>query len=85
VERDWLSWTLGGGRIRAEHFGPLVARRPDSVVLAFDHEPRLDEIEKDYLRRMLGQYGGNRAKAALVLGISERNIYRLIKQYELGD
>ncbi len=73
------------GRIRAEHFGPLVARRPDSVSLAFDHEPSLAEIEKDYLRRTLLQYGGNRAKAALVLGISERNIYRLIRQYELDD
>ena len=73
------------GRIRAENFGPLVARRPDSVSLAFDHEPSLAEIEKDYLRRTLLQYGGNRAKAALVLGISERNIYRLIRQYELDD
>jgi len=63
----------------------LVARRPDSVSLAFDHEPSLAEIEKDYLRRTLLQYGGNRAKAALVLGISERNIYRLIRQYELDD
>ena len=73
------------GRIRAEHFGPLVARRSDSVVLAFDHEPSLGEIEKDYLRRTLLRHNGNRAKAALVLGISERNIYRLIKQHELGD
>ena len=73
------------GRIRAEHFGPLVVRRSDSVVLAFDHEPSLGEIEKDYLRRTLLRHGGNRAKAAVVLGISERNIYRLIKQYELGD
>ena len=72
-------------RIRAEHFGPLVVRRSDSVVLAFDHEPSLGEIEKDYLRRTLLRHGGNRAKAAEVLGISERNIYRLIKQYELGD
>ena len=73
------------GRIRAEHFGPLVASRRDSVVLTFDHEPSLGEIEKDYLRRTLLRHGGNRAKAALLLGISERNIYRLIKQYELGD
>ena len=72
-------------RIRAEHFGPLVARRADAVVLAFDHEPSLGEIEKDYLRRTLLRHGGNRAKAAAVLGISERNIYRLIKEYGLGD
>ncbi len=73
------------GRIRSEHFGPLVARRADSVILAFDHEPRLDEIEKDYLRRTLLRHSGNRAKAAVVLGISERNIYRLLKKHDLGD
>jgi len=73
------------GRIRPEHFGPLVARRADAVVLAFDHEPGLDEIEKDHLRRTLLRHGGNRAKAAAVLGISERNIYRLIRKHDLGD
>ena len=72
-------------RIRAEHFGPLVARRSDAVVLAFDHEPSLGEIEKEHLRRTLLRHGGNRARAAAVLGISERNIYRLIKEYGLGD
>ena len=72
-------------RIRAEHFGPIVGRRSDSVILAFEHEPSLAEIERDYLRRTLLRHGGNRARAAAILGISERNIYRLIKQYELGD
>ncbi len=72
-------------RIRPEHFGMLATRRAGAVVLSFDHEPSLEEIEKDYLRRTLGRYSGNRAKAAGILGISERNIYRLIKQYELGD
>lgn len=73
------------GRIRGEHFGPLVARRDDAVILAFASEPSLADIEKDYLRRTLARHGGNRARAASILGISERNIYRLIKQYELGE
>lgn len=38
-----------------------------------------------YLRWTLFRRGGNRAKAAVVFGVSERNIYRLIKQHELGD
>ena len=37
------------------------------------------------IRVPLLRHGGNQAKAAVVLGISERNIYRLIKQHELGD
>lgn len=72
-------------RIRPDHFGMLTARRAGAVVFSFDHEPSLEEIEKDYLRRTLVRYSGNRAKVAGILGISERNIYRLIKQYELGD
>ncbi|MGA9396565.1 MAG: sigma-54 dependent transcriptional regulator [Azonexus sp.] len=73
------------GRISPEYFGNLASRRDDAVVLSFAHEPRLDEVEKDYLRSTLQRHGGNRARAAAVLGISERNIYRLIKQYELAE
>lgn len=73
------------GKIRPEHFGMLASRREEAVVLAFEHEPSLSEIERDYLQRTLLRHGGNRAKAAAILGISERNIYRLIRQYELGD
>ena len=36
-------------------------------------------------RSTLLKHAGNRAKVAAVLGISERNIYRLIKQHGLGD
>jgi DNA-binding NtrC family response regulator len=72
-------------RVRSEHFSALAGRRDAAVVLTFDNEPTLAEIEKDYLRRTLLRYSGNRAKAAAVLGISERNIYRLIKEHGLGD
>ena len=78
---------LAGGdrRIRAEHFGPIVGRTSDAVILAFENEPSLADIERDYLRRTLLRHGGSRTRAAAVLGISERSIYRLIKQYELGE
>ena len=45
----------------------------------------LADIERDSLRRTLLRHGGTRPRAAAVLGISERSIYRLIKQYELGE
>ena len=78
---------LAGGdrRIRTEHFGPIVGRTSDAVILAFENEPSLADIERDYLRRTLLRHGGSRTRAAAVLGISERSIYRLIKQYELGE
>ena len=70
-------------RIRPEHFGPLLSRREHEVIYAFDHEPVLAEVERECLRQSLQRHAGNRAKVAAALGISERNIYRLIKQYDL--
>lgn len=70
-------------RIRPEHFGPLLSRREHAVIYAFDHEPPLAEVERECLRQSLLRHSGNRAKVAAALGISERNIYRLIKQYDL--
>ncbi len=70
-------------RIRPEHFGPLLSRREDAVIYAFEHEPKLAEVERECLRQSLIRHAGNRAQVAAVLGISERNIYRLIKLYEL--
>ncbi len=72
-------------RIRPEHFGPLHSRREDGLALNFEREPSLADVERECLRQSLVRHAGNRAKVAAVLGISERNIYRLIKQYELGD
>jgi two-component system response regulator AtoC len=72
-------------RIRPEHFGPLQERRDDAVVLAFGHEPSMLDVERECLRQSLIRHGGNRARVAAALGISERNIYRLIKQHQLGD
>ena len=46
------------------------------------HAPlTLEELERRHLLGVLGQVGGNRAQAAGILGISERNLYRLIKKY----
>lgn len=74
----------GQSRIGADLLSALAPRRDGAVTLSFDSEPTLQDIEKDYLHRALTRYGGNRAQAAQVLGISERNIYRLIKLHGLG-
>ncbi len=65
------------------HFGPLTSRREDAVIYAFNQEPTLADVERECLRQSLARHGGNRARVAATLGISERNIYRLIKQYGL--
>ncbi len=55
------------------------------VMELFDAEdlPSLEDVEKFLIERALKKYHGNRRKAARVLGMSERTLYRKIDQYEL--
>ena len=53
--------------------------------LSFDHEPTLDEIKEIYLSRLLGKHSGHRGRIASILGVSERNTYRLIKRFGLEE
>lgn len=49
-----------------------------------DDEPlAMDEIEREAIRRTLKKYNGRRKEAAEELKISERTLYRKIKQYDL--
>ncbi len=75
--------------IRARHLGlsaPPSAQssRCETAAFMFDHEPTLEEIRRDYLARLVVKYGGHRSRIAEVLGISERNTYRLLKKHGLS-
>jgi transcriptional regulator of acetoin/glycerol metabolism len=41
------------------------------------------EVEQNHIRVSLELCGGNRQKAAKAMGLSERTLYRKIKEYEL--
>jgi DNA-binding NtrC family response regulator len=41
----------------------------------------LDELERQHIRSALDACGGHRGQAARMLGISERNLYRKLKEY----
>ena len=43
--------------------------------------PTLEQAEKLYIGRLLRENAGNRARVAKILDISERNLYRKIKEY----
>ncbi|MHC5211751.1 MAG: sigma-54-dependent transcriptional regulator [Planctomycetota bacterium] len=43
-----------------------------------------DEVEREHIRATLALVGDNRAKAARMMGIGERTLYRKIKAYGLG-
>ena len=57
--------------IRPEHlaFGAPPSL-PAGTSLSFDHDPSLEEIERQYLEKMLEKHSGHRAFVAKILGIS---------------
>lgn len=42
---------------------------------------RLDEVEKNHIMRVLGRTGGHRARAAEMLGIDPKTLYRKLREY----
>ncbi|HYG08591.1 MAG TPA: sigma-54 dependent transcriptional regulator [Pyrinomonadaceae bacterium] len=42
----------------------------------------LEELERQHIIRVLEETGGNRERAAIVLGISARTLYRKLREYE---
>ena len=71
--------------IRSDHltFVSSQSRSATGVSLSFKAEPTLEEIQQRYLKSVLTKYSGHRATVAKVLGVSERNLYRLIRKYGL--
>jgi transcriptional regulator with PAS, ATPase and Fis domain len=48
-----------------------------------DQPPDMNSIEKEAIHNALAANGGNRRKTAKQLGISERTLYRRLKEYGL--
>ncbi|MFQ5870127.1 MAG: helix-turn-helix domain-containing protein, partial [Candidatus Zixiibacteriota bacterium] len=46
--------------------------------------PSMEEMEKELIARTLREVGGNRRKAAKLLGIGERTLYRKLDKYGLS-
>ena len=45
----------------------------------------LDELEKRHIKRVLDVTGGNRPKAAKILGVNVTTVYRKIEKYNIAD
>jgi two-component system response regulator AtoC len=67
-----------GGVIREEHLGLGPPSGDSESVFR-----TMDEVEKEHVRRVLEGVGGNKAKAARVLGMSKPRLYRLIEKHDL--
>jgi DNA-binding NtrC family response regulator len=62
-------------RIRAERKGDLAQTLPSHLPLA--------ELEKMYIQKILEEAGGNKKKAADILGIDRRTLYRMAARFGL--
>jgi DNA-binding NtrC family response regulator len=69
-----------GGVIRPEHLGLPVSESGSGPARTF---PTLATIERDHVKRALVLTGGNRTRAAEVLGISKPRLYRLLEKHDL--
>jgi two-component system response regulator AtoC len=73
--------------IHVQHLGlpEAAVAGTQGVEISFDHEPTLEEVKRRYLETLMTKYSGHRGKLASCLGISERNVYRLIEKYGLRE
>jgi transcriptional regulator with PAS, ATPase and Fis domain len=65
-----------------EKFRETKPRGEDSL---FEGLPSLEEIERRYLLHVLSRVGGNRTRAAEILGIDRRTLYRMLERHGVGD
>jgi transcriptional regulator with PAS, ATPase and Fis domain len=56
---------------------------PEVVVEETMKDLKLSNMEKDTIQKALIKNGGNRKATAVELGLSERTLYRKIKEYGL--
>ena len=89
-ELEQIKELLGGGAMPEEKPTTITISQPETSVRkpieAEDIDSsslRIDEGEKELIRRALEVTGGNRKEAAERLGFSERTLYRKIKEYDL--
>ncbi|MEW6324555.1 MAG: sigma-54 dependent transcriptional regulator [Nitrospirota bacterium] len=61
---------------------PMIAGRPDYSALeqAAQRQLSLAELEREYIARIIDQAGGNKNRAAQILGIDRKTLYRKLDQ-----
>jgi transcriptional regulator with PAS, ATPase and Fis domain len=68
-----------GERARASSADPSSTTSPNDPRTP---TPTLEELERRHILRVLEEAGGNRERAAAILGISARTLYRKLREYE---
>jgi two-component system response regulator AtoC len=78
--------TLSSGIIRLEDLPPEIvsvssAESILSDVATKDELPTLEQLEAAYLARVLNAVGGNKARAAQIMGVDRKTLYRMIDRH----
>ncbi len=69
--------------LNAENAGVVVSHAAHAAAPAPQTTPvTLEELEREHILRVLNAGGGNRERAAAILGISSRTLYRKLREYE---
>jgi DNA-binding NtrC family response regulator len=71
------------GAPQATAVGTTPAEPAASPIEAAEAMPTLEQLEREHVARALRAAGGHRGHAAKLLGISERNLYRKLREYGL--
>jgi two-component system, NtrC family, response regulator AtoC len=82
-----------GGRITSNDLPPRISLEhstnatpplsPDDLADLFSGLPSLDELERRYILHVLDATGSNRKRAAEILGINRKTLYRMAARFEI--
>jgi DNA-binding NtrC family response regulator len=76
--------TLGHGpAILPADLPPNLLAGADPMERALAKEASLEDLEKDYIVAILRRTKGHQIKAATILGIDRRTLYRKIRRYNI--
>jgi len=71
-----------GELIRREHLPPdMAGRTPEKQAFKIPFGLTLDTVEKEYILGSLQRNGGNKARTAEILGVSEKTLYNKLNRY----
>ena len=73
--------TTRGNEIGLKQLPSSMAPRQQAPQLQFSMGKSLEEIERDYILKTLSTLNGNKTKAAQILGIGKKTLYRRLETY----
>jgi transcriptional regulator with PAS, ATPase and Fis domain len=80
IEAGQLMLSGDGGQASSDGGG----EKNQSQAPGMPQTSTLSELERQHILRVLSEAGGNRERAAAILGISARTLYRKLREYEMN-